>query len=80
MIGFQSEQRPWPAKRVTPNEHADVRALILAAFKQARAKGKPDWEVMTTAVLKNRILQLTGLSFNPNDYGASTLPTTALPV
>lgn len=32
--------------------------LVLAAFDQARARGKPEWWRMTSPVLKNRMLQL----------------------
>ena len=50
----------------------DEKQLILQAFEQARVAGKPDWHRMTTAVLKNRLLGLTGRTFNESDYGAET--------
>ena len=46
--------------------------LIIRAFEQARDAGKIDWSRMTTAVLKNRILGLTGGEFRESDYGADT--------
>ena len=46
--------------------------LIIRAFEQARDAGKRDWQRMTTAVLKNRILILTGGEFRESDYGADT--------
>ena len=49
----------------------DANRLIVQAFGQARAAGKPDWFRMTTAVLKNRLLNLTGNAFNEADYGAA---------
>ena len=48
----------------------DGRQLIIEAFKQARDSGKSDWYRMTTAVLKNRLLDLTDRGFNESDYGA----------
>jgi len=50
----------------------DPDTLIRAAFDMARRSGKPDWRRMTTAVLKNRILQLTGGNFDQSQYGART--------
>lgn len=54
----------------------DLRArgaeLILAAFAKARESGKPEWQVMTTAVLKNRLLDLTDGAFQQADWGATT--------
>lgn len=46
--------------------------LITRAFEQARDSGKLDWPRMTTAVLKNRMLALTGREFRESDYGADT--------
>ena len=46
--------------------------LIIRAFEQARDAGKIDWPRMTTAVLKNRMLGLTGGDFRESDYGADT--------
>lgn len=50
----------------------DAKRLIRQAFEQARASGKPDWYRMTTAVLKNRLLDLTDRTFDESDYGAET--------
>ena len=46
----------------------DARQLILQAFQQACASGKPDWHRMTTAVLKNRMLGLTRGEFSEASY------------
>lgn len=47
--------------------------LIRAAFARARESGKPEWRVMTTAVLKNRLLDLTDGAFHEGDWGATTV-------
>ena len=47
--------------------------LIIQAFRQARDSGKSDWYRMTTAVLKNRLLDLTDRKFTEASYGASSL-------
>ena len=49
------------------------RQLIIQAFRQARNSGKPDWYRMTTAVLKNRLLDLTDRKFTEASYEASSL-------
>lgn len=49
----------------------DGERLIRAAFAQARASGKTDWQVMTLAVLKNRILDITDRKFSERDHGAA---------
>jgi hypothetical protein len=46
--------------------------LICAAFEAARASGRSDWHRMTTAVLKNRLLSLTGREFDEARWGASS--------
>ena len=50
----------------------ESRTLIERAFARARESGRPDWHQMSVAVLKNRLLDLTGRSFREADYGAST--------
>ena len=50
----------------------DAALLIRQAFERAKAGGKPDWRRMTTAVLKNRLLDLTGNTFEEAEYGADT--------
>lgn len=52
---------------------AQGRTLVLAAFTEARSSGRPNWNVMTTAVLKNRILDATDRTFKERDYGVSTI-------
>jgi len=37
----------------------EFRTLVRIAFGQAQQSGKPNWEEMTSAVLKNRLLNLT---------------------
>lgn len=46
--------------------------LIVSAYEQARSSGKPDWNKMTTAVLKNRLLDLTRGAFDETAYGATS--------
>ena len=46
--------------------------LIAQAYEQARRSGKQNWNKMTTAVLKNRLLDLTGGTFDEAAYGADT--------
>lgn len=47
------------------------RRLILRAFEAAKQSGRDNWSQMTTAVLKNRLLNLTGRAFKEVDYGAT---------
>lgn len=53
----------------TPQDTGDARDLLVAAFESARATGKRDWNTMTAAVLKNRVLQLTSRSFDEAALG-----------
>ncbi len=50
----------------------EAQRLIVSAYEQARSSGKPDWNRMTTAVLKNRLLDLTGGTFDETAYGATS--------
>lgn len=50
-----------------------LRALVERAFEAARASGHQKWQVMTTAVLKNRILQATAREFDERDYGVDSI-------
>lgn len=50
----------------------DARGLVLEAFRRAKASGKPDWDRMRAAVLKNRLLDITDRSFDEHAWGAST--------
>ncbi|ORV43085.1 OST-HTH/LOTUS domain-containing protein [Mycobacterium conspicuum] len=50
-----------------------LRALVRGAFEAAKESGRSDWQVMTTAVLKNRILQATAREFDERDYGATSI-------
>ena len=50
----------------------NLRALVVSAFEAAKESGRADWEVMTTAVLKNRILLATAREFDEHDYGATS--------
>lgn len=55
----------------TPDDPlAEFRALVLAAFEQALKSGKSNWEEMTSAVLKNRLLDMTGRQFSQERYGS----------
>ena len=60
-------------KDVKPAGDMEVaRKLILQAFETARSSGREDWEEMTVAVLKNRLLDLTDGAFKETDYAAPT--------
>ncbi|MGA5310455.1 hypothetical protein [Micromonospora taraxaci] len=48
----------------------EFRALVRAAFEQAANSGKPGWHEMTSAVLKNRLLNLTDRQFSEGRYGS----------
>ena len=50
----------------------EFRVLVRAAFEQAQTSGKPDWEEMTSAVLKNRLLDMTERQFSESRYGSSS--------
>jgi hypothetical protein len=52
---------------------SDASELVRAAFAAARKSGKPDWDRMTTAVLKNRLLDLSAGSFKEQDHGARSI-------
>lgn len=51
----------------------ELRQLVRQAFETAKESGRPDWQQMTTAVLKNRLLDLTGRTFDEKGYGARTI-------
>lgn len=52
---------------------SDLEDLLRSVFDDARASGKSDWNVMTVAVLKNRLLDRTGRQFSETDYGAKSI-------
>src|ERR1022692_2934383 len=55
----------------SPVEQLDeFRALVRSAFEQAQQGGKQDWEEMTSAVLKNRLLNITKGQFSQARYGS----------
>ena len=49
----------------------DAGKLIRQAFQRAKHAGKADWNEMTSAVLKSRMLDITGNNFSEVDYGYS---------
>lgn len=54
-----------------PDEQLDeFRGLVRAAFEQAQRSGKRDWEEMTSAVLKNRLLIISEGEFSQARYGS----------
>jgi hypothetical protein len=57
--------------RTMENQKAPAISLVRAAFAAARASGKPDWQRMTVAVLKNRMLLQSQRQFRESDYGAN---------
>lgn len=52
---------------------AEAADLVREAFDRARRSGKADWRRMTTAVLNNRLLQITDGEFSIGRYGARTV-------
>ena len=55
---------------MTEERHERGVELIRDAFKAARESGLEDWQTMTTAVLKNRLLDLTSRGFSEAEWGA----------
>lgn len=55
------------------DQRAELRKLIKAAFESARSSGKENWSMMTVAVLKNRLLNLTNRQFSELKYGAQSI-------
>lgn len=53
-------------------DQAELFAAVRAAFEAAKASGRPGWDAMSSAVLKNRLLQASGGSFHEADWGAET--------
>jgi hypothetical protein len=56
----------------TAADLSTARGLIIDAYAAAQESGREDWQVMTPAVLKNRLLDATDRGFNENEYGAPT--------
>lgn len=54
------------------SDNDDLEDLVRQAFEAARDSGKPDWDTMTVAVLKNRLLKLSD-TFSERKYGARTM-------
>ncbi len=59
-----------PAEDSEGGDLDEFRALVKAAFEQALSSGKSTWEEMTSAVLKNRLLNLTQGQFTESRYGS----------
>jgi hypothetical protein len=57
----------------TPQPSGEALELILAAFEAARDSDRPDWHTMTTAVLKNRLLDLTQRQFREGQFGVANI-------
>lgn len=55
---------------MTTKTHEQGAQLIQRAFILARESGSAGWQTMTTAVLKNRLLDLTDREFKETDWGA----------
>jgi hypothetical protein len=62
-----------PDEAQVDESHVRGAGLILRAFATARDAGKPEWRSMTTAVLKNRLLDLTHATFDEADWGATSI-------
>lgn len=52
--------------------HDEGAALIRQAFERAKNAGREDWQTMTTAVLKNRLLDVTGREFHELRWGVES--------
>jgi hypothetical protein len=61
-----------PEHDVSKSDLEGARELVLRAFAAAKSSGRADWRRMTTAVLKNRLLDLTDRSFDEAEWGATT--------
>jgi hypothetical protein len=70
----ESGSGPVDAGRGTVEERqeSELRELVMEAFAAARSKKPDSWQSMTTAVLKNRLLQVTGGSFDEKTWGFSS--------
>lgn len=64
------DSHPSPGSGAQDAQLDEFRALVRTAFERAQASGKPDWQEMTTAVLKNRLLNITEREFSENRYGS----------
>ena len=53
-------------------EDTGFREFLEKAFVAARDSGKRDWHLMTVAVLKNRLLQMTNRTFDEKEFGADS--------
>lgn len=51
----------------------ELQGLVERAFEMARDRKPQHWRTMTVAVLKNRMLQLTGRNFDETHYGARNM-------
>lgn len=58
-------------RTIDPARHEEGLELIRAAFEQARSRGKAEWQQMSIAVLKNRILALTHNTFAESAWGVA---------
>jgi len=68
----EHSDQPLSSAEIHDGQLDEFRALVLAAFEQAQSKGKLDWDQMTSAVLKNRLLALTAREFSEARYGSPT--------
>jgi hypothetical protein len=53
---------------------AELASLVKQAFELARKSKPTDWQRMTIAVLKNRLLKLTDRTFTETAYGVRNMP------
>ena len=51
----------------------ELRRLVARAFDKSKATGRTDWDTMTLAALKNRLLALTHRQFSEATYQASSM-------
>lgn len=55
------------------SDERHLRELLIAAFADAKNKGKRDWQTMHLSVLKNRLLQRTERQFSEAAYGGGRM-------
>lgn len=59
-----------------PEEVPDRRSLdrlVQRVFEDRKAAGRPDWDRVSVAVLKNKLLDLTERRFDEKNYGAASM-------
>jgi hypothetical protein len=71
-IGQPAGTAPSDDPEQDAQDQAELLRLIRMAFESRRDAGKTDWDRMSVAVLKNKVLDLTDRHFDQAQWGAST--------